>query len=521
MARSDLRLRLGTLVVTVLSLTRLPAADPPEPPPQAIANTLATQDAMRQGRELLRQGKNKDAIDALEAQLPRINGNTAYLGLLREAYYAYLKELQLADRRQDCEEYLKRLRIIDKTAKLEDLAAPPHYGRADAKAPPVDKVVRAVRGEDDPLQQTPLQQRHAAQELLAKAEKAFAEQHYADAGRLFAEAAERDPALPPPLRGQWAYCKLACVVAKLRQTENQPNGPALPELEQEVRVALSLAPKDGKLDAFGQKIIDEIHKRRGTPAPQVEVRHGERGADGWDRAETANFRLLHHQPRESAEQVLRVAEQARAKAFEKWGGQAAGPWKPACEIYLHAKAADYAQATGQPVASPGHSTLKTQGKAIVSRRIDLHADEVNLLGCVLPHETTHVVLGDLFAGVSLPRWADEGMAVLAESPGQVERYLRTLRTRRQQGQLVPLTQLLGQAEYPDAATITVFYVESVSVVEFLAAEHGPVTFTRFVRDLPNGIEAALQRHYGIETVDRLEKRWLSALLDRGVIGMNR
>src|SRR5207248_1935495 len=117
--------------------------------------------------------------------------------------------------------------------------------------------------------------------------------------------------------------------------------------------------------------------------------------DGWDRAETANFRLLHHQSRESAEQVLRVAEQTRTRTVEKWGGPVAGPWKPVCEIYLHAKAADYAQATGQPAASPGHSTLKTQGKTVLSRRIDVHADEVNLISCVLPHETTHVVLGDL------------------------------------------------------------------------------------------------------------------------------
>src|SRR5262249_71536 len=154
-------------------------------------------------------------------------------------------------------------------------------------------------------------------------------------------------------------------------------------------------------------------------APAVEVRHAERGADGWDRAETANFRLLHHQPREAAEQLLRAAEQARTRAFEKWAGQAPGPWKPACEIYLHANAPGYAQATGQPAAPPGHSTLKAQGKAVTGRRIDLHADDVNLFGCVLPHETTHVVLGDLFAGVPLPRWADEGMAVLSESPSQI------------------------------------------------------------------------------------------------------
>ena len=57
----------------------------------------------------------------------------------------------------------------------------------------------------------------------------------------------------------------------------------------------------------------------------------------------------------------------------------------------------------------------------------------------------------------------------------------------------------------------------MSVVEFLAAERGPPTFTRFVRDLPDGLEVALRRHYGIANVSALQERWLVALRDRGVI----
>src|SRR5579871_1946372 len=145
MARSGLRLRPVLLFLVSLTATRLRAADPAP----SVAATLAIQDTMRQARELLRQGKTKEAVDALEVQLPQINGNTAYLALLREAYYAYLKELQLADRRPECEEYLKRLKIIDKSAKIEEPDAPPRYGSGDGKSPPAGKVVRAVRGEDD------------------------------------------------------------------------------------------------------------------------------------------------------------------------------------------------------------------------------------------------------------------------------------------------------------------------------------------------------------------------------------
>ena len=102
----------------------------------------------------------------------------------------------------------------------------------------------------------------------------------------------------------------------------------------------------------------------------------------------------------------------------------------------------------------------------------------------------------LFADAPLPRWADEGMAVLAEPPARIDRFNRTLHTNRRQGRLVPLERLLAKNEYPDAAMITVFYVESVSVVDFLVAEKGPQEFVQFVRDAAkSGLESALQKHY--------------------------
>src|SRR5262249_13546681 len=159
-----------------------------------------------------------------------------------------------------------------------------------------------------------------------------------------------------------------------------------------------------------------------------------------------------------------------------------------------ATAADYAKTTGKPASAPGHATYKTDGKAVVSRRLDLRADEPNLLAGVLAHETAHLVLGDLFADGPPPRWADEGMAVLTEPRAQLDRYVRALhRCRNVERKLVPLSQIFQMAEYPDAAAITVFYVQSVSVVEFLVAERDGPTFVQFVRDAQRGpVDAALK-----------------------------
>ena len=73
---------------------------------------------------------------------------------------------------------------------------------------------------------------------------------------------------------------------------------------------------------------------------------------------------------------------------------------------------------------------------------------------------------------------------------------------------MPLAQILGRADYPDKSLITAFYVESVSVVDYLVAEKGPRAFTQFLRDVQqSGLETALERHYGCHTVAELEKRW--------------
>src|SRR2546430_5181987 len=49
---------------------------------------------------------------ALESQLARINGNAAYLALLRDAYRAYVKELRLANQEAAARTYLQRLQVL-------------------------------------------------------------------------------------------------------------------------------------------------------------------------------------------------------------------------------------------------------------------------------------------------------------------------------------------------------------------------------------------------------------------------
>lgn len=233
-------------------------------------------------------------------------------------------------------------------------------------------------------------------------------------------------------------------------------------------------------------------------------------------AQTASFRIFHNQPRAVAEQAARAAEATRLAMARKWFGDDGGEWSPRCDIYLHATAQDYSRATSQSPSCPGHSTIHTAGERVISRRIDLHCDDPNMLAGVLPHETTHVVLAGRFGEKPLPRWIDEGVAVLTEPRDRIEKHLARLAQHRQDGLLFRMSALLPMTEYPEPRFVGSFYAQSVSVVELLVARQGPRVFTEFVREgMQQGFEPALKKHYGLGSYAELEQLWLTEAVEKG------
>jgi hypothetical protein len=505
-------------------------AGPEEDRDNAVSAALAVQTALQQGRDHLLRGDARSAVFVLESQLARINGNPAYLALLRDAYRAYLKELRLANQAEAIQLYTQRLQILDPGAVLDGstargassppaVAAPP-APKANAAAaapspaaapkaktapapaataPRSEPTVRGSREDDDSFHK---RRADEARGLLARAEEEFRHQRYREAYELYEKANQCDPSCLAPARERWAYCKLHRVVERINQPAAETV--AWAELDREVRQALELAPR---LD-YGQKLLAEIEQRRLASSQSIAVRHFERGSDAWARAESANFRILHNQPRELAEQVARVAERTRSAMGMKWFGRVEADWNPRCDIYLHVTAEDYSKATGVPANSPGHSTIRSDAGRVVGRRIDLHVDEPNLLTAILPHEATHTVIAGQFGDKPVPRWADEGIAVLTEPRDRVERHLRNLPRCQQENQLFPVRQLMQLHDYPQPRAISAFYAQSVSLVEFLTNVKGPQVFAQFLRDaLQTNYEQALERHYGYRGFDDLQQRW--------------
>jgi hypothetical protein len=227
----------------------------------------------------------------------------------------------------------------------------------------------------------------------------------------------------------------------------------------------------------------------------------------WQIHETTNFRIFHSNAR-VAESAGHTAEAVRTAQAKKWGSQAAAkPWTPACEIYLYPDGKALAAATQQPETSPGFSTMTSNGAQVVARRVNLRADHPQLLAAILPHEVTHVVLADIFTARQIPRWADEGLAVLAEPHSEQQLRWAELQEPLESGRLFELNKLMGM-DYPDPKNWSLYYAQSVSLTRFLVEQGPPESFIRFVLDShQKGTEAALQDSYQIKGFAELQERW--------------
>ena len=223
--------------------------------------------------------------------------------------------------------------------------------------------------------------------------------------------------------------------------------------------------------------------------------------------ETPNFRIFHTDAR-LAELAAEAAESVRAAQAKRWGSPALQkPWNPRCEIYLHPTGKAFAAATGQAETSPGFSTIESNGNRITTRRVLLRGDHPQLLTAILPHEVTHVVVADLFTDQQIPRWADEGIAVLSEPSAEQNLRAADLHDSLSAGQVFDLRKLMS-IDTPDAKDWSLYYAQSVSLTRFLVEQGTPEQLIQFVRESGRkGIEPALREIYGIGGFAELEERW--------------
>ncbi len=518
---------------------------------------LAVQKALLEGQDHFKKGNYQAAVFILEAQIASIDGNKEYLQLLHNAYQGHIRDLQAKGLTEEISKYEKRLQILDSgitqgaksgtVAPVSKPAVVPVAVTAPASViasalskfvvptkvveqPKTAQDAPKVRGkiedanEDNPFSFTNTQRYHDARLRLDQAEKEFAGKNFRLASKLYEESYRLEPKVMPQSVERWAYCRLYSVVEAMNQKQNAKLDP---QWENEIRVSLSMAPQ---LQSFGNTLLANIDQRKQEigatnplqpSAPVVEVKHTGPYQGNWYLAETKNFRVWHHLNQADATQVAKSSEACRVEAAMKWFGAVGNDWTPICEIYLHPTAQEYSKSTGAPVASPGHTTLKTEGVRVLSRRIDLHTDEANMMTGVLPHETTHVVLAGRMGDQPVPRWADEGMAVLSEPKNRIQKHLDNLPKHARENTLFHVSRLMQMADYPEPKLVGPFYAQSVSLVDYLTRLKGPQAFGEFMKDgLKNGYESALSGHYGIQSYNDLNQSWWNTCFSNNTAAKN-
>lgn len=543
-----LRLALCSVLGIAVFAFAISTATPPEDP--SFDKALSVQAAMVQARARLAESQTKQAVEVLEEQLAKVNGNAQYLSLLREAYRAYIRDLYLAGQPAMAKRYLDRLCILDPSA-ANDAALKPHaetpprkfeqpqevkeakqlfpkwkvpalpnpFAKKEEPTGPAPKpTIRAHS--DDTISEDPFDrklQRESivelnktafAQDLVTRGANEFKQARYAEARISFEQAYQAEPATLESYKEQWAYCIIKGVTVAMDQPGVLPG--KLPELRKQVDGAIAMAPT--KMMKVGQELLTTLEQRANaapaTPVSIVKTKHLGKNREGWEVAETPHFRIFHKQDAAFADRAGQIAETTRATMYRKWFATETIDWQPTCELILHPSSASYTHMTGVPSNSPGHSRIECDPSGrVISRRVDLRQDINGMMEAVLPHETTHVVLAGMFDGQHVPRWADEGIAVLSEPNEKIDLHRRKLLMHHKDGVLFGLKELMELKDYPQPRRIGAFYAQSVVLCEFLVQQRGAKTLTDFIKDgLRHGYDTSLQKHYNM-TFTQLEAMW--------------
>jgi hypothetical protein len=208
---------------------------------------------------------------------------------------------------------------------------------------------------------------------------------------------------------------------------------------------------------------------------------------------------------DTANTVQARAEEAIARLQDEIGVQLERP----VHLYVYTSSDDMSLALGE--RSQGYdSRVVTLGVAVSEDTLLLLGSHRDLEQTVA-HEMSHLIVGLATANPfsDLPRWLDEGLAMVAEGnlPSDNERALTEAVRRDELLSVRSMSSYSGQASQVD-----LFYGEAYSVVRYLLDEHGRDKMTALLNVFAQGSrqEDALRQVYGMG-LDGLDSAWRASL----------
>ncbi len=212
---------------------------------------------------------------------------------------------------------------------------------------------------------------------------------------------------------------------------------------------------------------------------------------------TANF-VVEAPTVEIAQRVGQWAEYYRQQKAIQWIGREMPQWPVRCPL----------QVTVTRSGAGGATSFEfQQGQVFQTMHIEGPLDR--LIASVLPHEVTHTVFAHYFR-CPVPRWADEGGAVLSEDDIERSHHDMLVRQIINSGHAIPLGRLFPMKQYP--SDVAALYAEGYSVSDFLVSVSNRQTFLGFVaHGMQYGWDSAARTYYHYQNVDQLQTAWLDHL----------
>jgi hypothetical protein len=255
------------------------------------------------------------------------------------------------------------------------------------------------------------------------------------------------------------------------------------------------------MSLFGLLAIQSVYAEETLPV---------RVSGAWKLVESTNFRCWSQLPDDEARELAQCCEVWRDRIRTTWIAEPnTANWTPKCDVYVHPTIAAYNQALRRPGDSSVGSTIMNfdQGRT-VQRRIDVRADASDWSNAALPHELTHVVLGERFGGRSLPRWADEGIAMLSESAEKHRERRENLQEILAGRPTMSMLELVSTSRLPAPHLRDAYYGQSLALSSLLVRKKTPAKFADFVEEsLVSGMDRALRQHYAINGMAALQLEW--------------
>ncbi|MFL5341627.1 MAG: RNA polymerase sigma factor [Gemmataceae bacterium] len=204
-------------------------------------------------------------------------------------------------------------------------------------------------------------------------------------------------------------------------------------------------------------------------------------------------------PLATCNRILLSAEMFRARIAKQWLGKELPDWPRRCPIAVTLNAAAPASAT----------TFNFGAAPELTMHMTLSGSFDRVYGTCLPHEVTHTILADHFRQ-PIPRWADEGAALLSEPEEEGQHYHNQTVALLKDGRAIRLASLFGMKDYPsDVGTL---YAQGHSVTRFLVERKDRPAFLEFVKiGMKDGWEAAAKKVYDLSSLTELEQAWLDSL----------